>query len=86
MDKVNEFVKRNFADGTFHKTEWTHDECVKTVVTYTDSKTGYGYKYFKDEDLVGSPAVVQLSDLVQEGWERSLSAKNVDNVSQPVLD
>jgi hypothetical protein len=84
--KVNEFVKRNFRDGTLHKSEWSHDECLKTLVTYTDPKTGYGYKYFEDEDLKGTPAIVQVSDLVQEGWEKRFSMKVVDNSDQPIID
>ena len=71
MDKVNEFVKRNLENGTFKRNRWFHDECVKAIVTYTDPKTGLGYKYFEDEDLKGSPSLVQVAELVKEGWGHS---------------
>lgn len=86
MGKLNEYIRLSFIDGTLHKSEWVHDECAKPIVTYTYPDTGHGYKYFKNEDLTGTPDAVQVSDLIKEGWEKTYSMKAVDNTDKPVSE
>jgi hypothetical protein len=85
VEKVNGYIRSQFETGRFEKREWVHDECSKPIVTYTDPRSGLGYKYFKDEDLTGTPAIVHLGDLILEGWEDP-STKQLDAGDQVVVE